>query len=148
VRFARGLHVGLLLALLVVACGPPAGTLFKTTLTTEDGSYPMPVTLGDTTGMVVSVEPTTVAAWPGDEPAVTAEPGNPNVLILSWMGGACESETVVGFWPVDGGFGMYVAPRGGPGLGGGCPAIGLFRAVRITLTEPVAPGLISFSSAA
>ncbi len=138
----------LLVALLVVACGPPAGTLFKTTLTSSDGSYPMPVTLGDTTGLVVSVEPTVLDGWPGDDPTVTTDPGDPNVIILSWLGGACEDETVVGFWPAEGRYGMYVSTRGGPGLGGGCPAIGLLRAIRIRLSSPVAPHLISFSSAA
>jgi hypothetical protein len=142
------LPAALLVALLAGGCGPPAGTLFRTTLSNADGSYSMPFTLGDTTGLVVSIEPTVLEAWPGDEPAVTADPADPNVLILSWMGGACEDETVAGFWPVDDRFGMYVAPRAGSGGFGGCPAIGLLRAVRITLSAPVAPDLISFSSAA
>jgi hypothetical protein len=135
----------LLAASFVVACGPPAGTLFRTTLTTPDGSYSMPVTLGDTTGLVVSIEPIVLEDWPGDDPMVTGDPANPNALVLSWMGGACEDETVVGFWPDDERFGMYVSPRGGFGS---CPAIGLLRAVKITLSAPVAPDLISFSSAA
>jgi hypothetical protein len=139
---------GLAVALFVVACGPPAGTLFKTTLAGPDGSYPMPVTLGDTTGLVVSIEPIGLEEWPGDDPAVTLDPDNPNAIVLSWLGGACEDETVVGFWPVEDRYGMYVAPRGGPGLFGGCPGIGLLRAVRVTLSAPVAPDLISFSSAA
>ena len=142
------LAAGLLLAVLVASCGPPAGTLFRATLADQDGSYSMPVTLGDTTGLAVSIEATIDAEWRGDDPMVTADPRNPNALILSWVGGACEQETVVGFWPVEDRYGMYVAPRGGPGLFGGCPAIGLLRAVRITLSKNVAPELITFSSAA
>ena len=122
--------------------------MFRTTVASADGSYSMPVTLGDTTGLVVSIEPIDLDTWPGDDPMVTVDPANPNALLLSWMGGACEDETVVGFWPVDDRYGMYVAPRGGPAIFGGCPAIGLLRAVRITLSAPVAPELISFSSAA
>ena len=141
------LVAGLLVALLVVACGPPAGTLFKTTLVGGDGSNAMPVTLGDTTGLVVSIEPTTLETWLGDGPTVGADPSDPNVLILSWMGGVCEHETTVGFWPVEDRFAMYVAPRGGPSLFGGCPAAAVARAVRIRLSAPVAPALISFSSA-
>jgi hypothetical protein len=148
VRAAAGLFVALFVAAFVAGCGPPAGTLFETTLVVADGSYPMPLTLGDTTGLVVSIEPTVIEDWPGDDPLVTVDPANPNVLILSWLGGACEKETTVGFWPVEDRYGMYVAPRGGAGLFGGCPAVGLLRAVRITLSSPVAPHLISFSSAA
>lgn len=117
-------------------------------MASPDGSYPMPVTLGDTTGLVVSIEAVILEDWPGDGPMVTGDPADPNALILSWLGGACEDETVVGFWPIEDRFGMYVAPRGAPGLGGGCPAIGLLRAVRLRLSSPVAPELISFSSAA
>lgn len=140
---------GLVLTLLVTACGPPAGTLFRTTLASADGSYPMPVTLGDTTGLVVSIESVVLEDWPGfDGPRVTGDPANPHVLVLSWLGGACEDETVIGFWPDEERYGMYVAPRGGPGLFGGCVGIGLVRAIRITLSAPVAPELISFASAA
>ena len=52
-RGALGIVVA---ATFVVACGPPAGTLHKTTLTTPDGSFEMPVTLGDQTGLVVAME--------------------------------------------------------------------------------------------
>ena len=139
----------LLLTLIVAACGgSPAGVLFQTTVANADGTYPMPVTLGDTTGLVTSIEAVVLRDWPGDGPTVQVDPTNPNALVLSWMGGACEDETVVGFWPVEGKFGMYVAPRGGVSFFGGCPAIGVLRAVRIHLSAPVDPALISFTSAA
>lgn len=144
----RGIVLVATIAALVVACGPPAGTLFRATLTSPGGSYPLPITLGDTTGLVVSIEPLMLQDWPGDGLTVTADPGDPNALVLSWLGGACEDETVILFWPVEDRYGMSVAPRDGPGLLGGCPAIGLFRAIRITLSKPVAPESISFASAA
>lgn len=70
-------------------------------MASPDGSYPMPVTLGDTTGLVVSIEAVILEDWPGDGPMVTGDPADPNALILSWLGGACEDETVVGFWPIE-----------------------------------------------
>jgi hypothetical protein len=138
--------LGIVLATLAAACGPPAGTLFHTTLTTEDGSYSMPVTLGDTTGLVVSMEPGVADPPAGSDASVSTDPANPNVLIVRWFGGACEEETVLGLWPDGDDFGMYVALRGGPGLGGGCPAIGINRAVRITLSSPIAADQITFAS--
>jgi hypothetical protein len=145
---AARLAAGMLAVVALAACGPPAGTLFHATLSSPDGSYSMPVTLGDTTGLVLSMEPTARVEWLGDQPIVTADPADPNVLILSWMGGACEDETVIGFWPAEDRFGMYVSPRGATPLFGGCPAIGLPRALRITLSAPVAPDRITFGSAA
>lgn len=131
---ALGLVLG---AALVAACGPPAGTLYKTTLTTADGSYPMPVTLGDTTGLVTSMQPGVPDPFT-QTPSVSVDPGDPSVLVVSWLGGMCEDETVLGFWPDAEGYGMYVATRGGPGLFGGCPAAGIVRVIRITLSSPIA----------
>ena len=130
----------------VAACGPPAGTLHKTTLTTPDGSYEMPVTLGDQTGLVVAMEQGDAEPLAASVPSVATDPANPNVLVVSWMGGACEDETVVGFCPYEVGYGMYVATRGGPGLGGGCPGIGIHRAIRLTLSSPVAADQITFTN--
>lgn len=137
--------LGAVLAAVVVACGPPAGRLFHTTLTNPDGTYPLPVTLGDMTNLVVAVEPG--AGDPSAElPSVRADPADPNVLILAWLGGACEDESVVSFWQDDVSYVLRVEARGGPGLGGGCPAIGLLRAIRITTSEPVPIDLIRGSA--
>jgi hypothetical protein len=138
----------LAVVLALAGCGPPAGTIFRASLTTPDGSYSMPVTLGDQTGMVVSMEAGRPDMHAGPEAIVSAHPAEPNVLLVSWMGGACEQETIVGFWPDGQRYGMYVATRGGPGLGGGCPAIAISRSIRIILSAPIAVDQIYITTSA
>ena len=136
----RSIAVGFVLAVALVACWPPSGRLFHTTLTSSDGSYPLPVTLGDQTNLVVDIEPGPTEPFPAVEPFVRSDPANPNALILTWLGGACEDESVVVFHPGGGRYDLAVSSRGG--LFGGCPAIGLLRAIRIRTSEPVAIDLI------
>ena len=139
----RRTALGIVFAAAVVACGPPAGRLFNTTLTNPDGSYPLPVTLGDQTNLVVGIEQGPREPFPDFEPAVRSDPADPKALIVTWLGGACEHETVVSFWPEGDGYYLMISSRGGPSLFGGCPAIGLFRAIRIKTSEPVAIDLIN-----
>ena len=127
-----------ILAIAVVACGSPKGRLFHTTLTTPDGSYPLPVTLGDRTNLVIGMDPGARDSSVSVDPSVRSDPSDPNVLIVGWLGGMCDGESVVSFWPGDDGYWLTVATRGRPGLGGGCPAAGVPRAIRITTSEPVA----------
>ncbi len=87
----RRIAVWIVVAATVVACGPPAGRLFHTTLTTPDGTYPLPVTLGDQTDLVVSIEPGLVDGSAASAPSVQSDPGDPAVLIVTRSGGACES---------------------------------------------------------
>lgn len=134
------LAVGILLATAVVACVPPSGRLFHTTLTTPDGSYSLPVTLGDQTYLVVGFEPGPTDPFPDVEPTVRSDPADPKAMILTWVGGACEDESVVVFHPGGGRYDLSVSPRGG--LFGFCPAIGILRAVRIRTSEPIAIDLI------
>ena len=138
----RRFAVGIVIAATVVACGPPAGRLFHTTLTTPGGSYPLPVTLGDQTDLVVSIEPGLGDGSAASALAVQSDPGDPAVLIVTWSGGACESEAVVMFWPDDDGYGLMVTSNGASGLGGGCPAIALFRSIRVTTSQPIAVAMI------
>jgi hypothetical protein len=128
------------LAVVVTACGPPSGRLFHTTLTTPDGVYSLPVTLGDQTDLVVGFEPGPTEPFPELQPAVRSDPADPNAMIVTWVGGACEDESVVVFHPGGGRYDLAVSPRGG--LFASCPAIGIFRAVRIRTSEPVPIDLI------
>jgi hypothetical protein len=131
--------LAMLLAAALAACGP-SGRLFHTTLTRPDASYPLPVTLGDQTDLVVGFEPGPTEPFPNTDVAVRSDPADPNVLILTWVGGACEDESVVVFHAGGGRYDMAVSPRGG--LFGSCTAVGIPRAVRIRTSEPVALDLI------
>ncbi len=132
---------GALLAVTVVwACGgDPVGTLFRTTVEGSDASYPQEVVLGDQTGLVTGIEP---LAWDGqsafDPTTVTVDAHDPNTLVFQWSNGACD-RPAISFSRSSDRFELRVDPRA---QFGSCMAILLFRAIRIHLTEPVAPARI------
>ena len=123
------------LALLVLACGPPAGQLHVITLSTPDGEHPLPVRLGDTSERIVSIEPELFDGAAANDPSVRGVAGKPNAFVLSWIGGMCDSDVVINFWPEEDGFGLQLHTNAKPGLG--CPAAGIGRAIQIELSEPV-----------
>jgi hypothetical protein len=127
----------LLAAILVSACGgDPAGTVFRTTVAGQDGSYALEVVLGDQTGLVTGIEP---SDWDGgsafDLPTVAIDEHDPNTLVFRWGNGACDRPAISFFRSGDR-FSLRVDPRENFGS---CMAILLLRSIRIHLTEPIAP---------
>jgi hypothetical protein len=134
--------VGLALAVILAACGPPAGTLFKVTLSDPDGTYPLPVMLGDQTNMVLGIEQADheiLAAIP----SIEVDPKDPMVLVIRWMGGACDNDAVLTFYPMSAGYGLDLTTRGK--IGFGCIALGVPRGLRIAMSAPVDVGSITFT---
>jgi hypothetical protein len=135
--------VGLLLGVLLAACAPPPGTLFRLTLVDPQGDYSLPIALGDQTGLVVGIE-----ADAGDQPldateSITADAKDPKVLILRWVGGACDNDATIAFYEGASNFALDLTTHGKLVLG--CTALGVVRGIRITTTQPVAPGSISLT---
>jgi hypothetical protein len=86
----------LLAAIVMSACGgDPAGAIFRTTVEGPDGSYAQEVVLGDQTGLVTGIDPST---WDGqggfDPPIVAIDEHNPNTLIFRWANGACDRPAI------------------------------------------------------
>lgn len=131
----------LLAVFVVAACLPPAGRLFETTLLHD--TRDLPVTLGDQTDLVVGIEPSDVDSWDFPDPGVIADPGNPGAFVLTWLGGACDSEAVVSFQHAGSGYALRVEVRRGFSLG--CTAVGIRRALRIVTAEPIPVGSIVVS---
>jgi hypothetical protein len=127
----------LLVAIVIAACGPPAGELFRTALPTVDGD-PLPVELGDSTGLVTAIEPADFDSDAVLEPLVKADPTEPNAFVLSWLGGLCDGEAALSFWRSETAFGLNLVVRGGPGLFGGCAGAGVPRGLRIKTSSPIA----------
>jgi hypothetical protein len=126
----------LLVAVLGVAC-QPEGRIFHTTLPTGDRA-PSPVTLTDETELVTGVAPAEPdLAWNDNVPAIHALPNEPNGAILSWLGGACDQDATVLFHVVHGDYLLNVAIHEKVGIGGGCPALGVPRAIRIATSSPI-----------
>lgn len=127
----------------VLACGTPEGRQFNTTLTGQDGTYPLAVTVRDTTKLITAIGPGVAGSSWEPEPTVSLDPENRNVLLVSWDGGACQDETIILFWPEADGYHLMLTHRGGPGIGGGCVGAALPRVLRITTATPVATDRIT-----
>jgi hypothetical protein len=141
----RSVTLAVLLMIVAAACLAPAGTRFETTITQPDGSYPKPVVLGDQTGLVTAIESATGDTADGFELIARPDPENGNAVIITWVGGACEDEVALSLYRSGEAFRLHLDVRGGPGIGGGCPAIALTRGLRIQFSEPVPAGSIIVS---
>lgn len=98
--------------------------------------------LGDQTNLVVGVEPADpeiLAAIP----SIEVDPKDPKVLVIRWMGGACDNDAVLTFYPLSTGYGLDLTTHGRMGLG--CVALGVHRGVRIAISKPVDVGSITFT---
>jgi len=143
-RRVRIVVVGLVVAIFVAACLPPAGTLFRTTLLMPDGRYPLPLAVGDQTELVVGIEPADGDPAVGSEPLIRTDPADPNAFIVTWIGGACDNDAAIAFRPAGSGYALNLEVH--PKIGLGCTAIGILRAVRIRTSTPVPPDLITASA--
>jgi len=137
----RAFAIALTLALALTACLGPGGQLFRTTLLhlspdNPAGDLPLPVVLGDETGLVLAIEPATGEIF-DIKPAVRSDPAGPNALIVSWLGGMCDSDAELLFRPHEAGYSLALTV--GRKLGLGCPAAGIGRGVRIKTSAPVSP---------
>jgi hypothetical protein len=126
----------LTLALVAVlsACHAPAGTQFRTTVVQPDGSYAMPVVLGDQTGLVSAIE--SVPGQAGAElPSVGPDADDPSAVIVTWGTGACDDDTTLALQRSGLGFRIDIAVNAGFNLA--CTAQILIRGLRIQFSEPV-----------
>ncbi len=125
----------LLIAVLFVAC-QSGGRVFQATLR-ADSIEPLPITLTDETNLVtgITAAPTDTATIPND-PAVGLDRDDPNRLVLTWLGGACDQDAAVWFGQQNGGYVLSVEIHGRFGLGG-CTAVGVPRAIRIGVSRAI-----------
>lgn len=139
----RAIAVGLLLTAFLAACFPPAGRPFHTTLSTPDGSNPLPVALGDETDLVIGIEPAEPATSASLEPLVQADPTDPSAVIVSWVGGMCDNDASLSLRPSGAGYALHLEVHQKLGLG--CPAAGVLRGLRINTSRPIPLGSITTS---
>lgn len=126
----------LLVAVLATACRIE-GRAFQTTLR-SDSVDPLPVTLTDATGLVTGIAQAEVdpATTLNDVlPVLHTPPSDPSAAVLTWMGGLCDQDTTLWFHVLNGGYVLNVTTHGKLGLG--CPAAGVYRAVRMTTSRPI-----------
>ena len=131
------------LAAAVAACGAPPGVVFRTVIPDLSGERPIPVTLGDGTGLVVGIGPAQFDSGDFRDAGVLADPTSPNAFILTWLGGMCHSDASVVFSSAGSGYDLGLAVHEKLGLG--CPAAGVLRGVRIETSHRIALGSIGVS---
>ena len=93
--------------------------------------------LSDETGLVTRMKSAPMDPGADAEPAARADPTNPSAFILSWLGGACDNDASLTFKRLEGTYVMNVAVHGKFTFFGGCPAVGIFRDVRIVTSSPI-----------
>ena len=99
--------------------------------------FDLTVEVTDASGLVRDVEfdPADADLFGG----VTAPPGLPSTLDVTWTSGACDTATAIAIERRGQGLDITVSITGGEG----CDAFGTPRAIRLRLVEPVAPGAVS-----
>jgi len=130
---------------LVIGCSP-ASHAFHTTLSSQ-GQYPLPLVLNDGTSLVTAIDSTTPDLTPPTSPTdaslqVRAAPGLPNAFIAHWLGGACARDAVLTFTRSGARYELHLAVYS---RSGACIAVGVFRAVRISTSVPIAVDSITAS---
>lgn len=136
--------LAILLAVLMTACQPPGGTLFRATVLQPDDSYPIPVVLGDQTGLVIAIESAPGDSAIGDLPLVKPDPDDPNAVIVSWGTGACDDDVAVSFERSGARYRLAMEVHDGFSLGG-CTAQLLIRGLRIEFSTAIPADSIAAS---
>jgi hypothetical protein len=121
------------LALAIAGC-TMASTTFGFAFPEQGGNIgALPVVLTDHTAMVVDVDAAPDNFEPLIETGIAPFPGNPNAVVVHWIGGACDS-------------GIRMTLTGAPGMtlavettrkDGPCILIGIGRAVLIQFGRPI-----------
>jgi hypothetical protein len=100
------------------------------------------VAVRDTSGRIDNVEIDPADAGPVPD-AVSNPPGQPNVLLVSWTGGACDERTDVDIAATGPGLGITirttVANRD-------CDAIGIGHVLRLTSSQPLPPAAVQVTT--
>jgi hypothetical protein len=103
----------------------------------NDGSNAV-VNVSDASGRVrdVQFDPADAVAGGG----VAAVPGKPDAVDVPWTAGACDRSTDIAI--AGAGTGLAVTVRIQRDDSKPCDAIGVLRTLRLTLDQPIAPGLV------
>jgi hypothetical protein len=124
--------VAVLTGIVVTACAS-SGRSFEVTL--PPGFYhPLPVTLIDHTGLVTGISEAAVNSGPAFRPVLHHDPVDPNSAILTWPGGACDSDATVTLQHDDS---YLITLRTRESAGSGCILVAVPRSIRISTSAPL-----------
>lgn len=130
----------LALALVLAGCLPELSRTIDTTFPPFGEIEALPVRLVDRTGLAMAIE---VAADEGRIEPVENQPGRPNVLIATWLGGMCDHQVTLTFESTDQGYRLTERTD----RSDSCLLAGISRTVVIHLSQPVPASLVTLESA-
>ena len=134
-RIAFGLAV--VIALLAAACGT-GDRSFTVTFAARDGVNALPVTIVDRTGTITLVE--FAAGAPVTREHVSNVPGKPNELVVSWIGGTCDTATRLQFTRSGSGYEISEHTE----RAASCDLKGIPRAIALHLGAPIPAESVTF----
>ena len=135
-------HLPVLVAVVfTVACVPSRGQ-FRLEYPGRELVDPVAITITDRTGLIagVAVAPPDI---PGREGEVTVKPGEPAVLIVTWVGGMCDQTTELVFERTATGFRFVEHTE----RADACLLAAIGRSLAIRLSTPIAPETVEFVAA-
>lgn len=140
----RSAVLGLLVVAVLVLAGCSRVTGPRQWISTAQltGGGTQTIDVRDTSGRIdnLEIDPTGVNTVEG----VSNPQGQPNVVVVSWTGGACDTRTDVAIAAVGGqGLGITISRRVAPGA---CDAIGVGHVLRITSGQPLPAGAINVNT--
>ena len=136
--------LAILTALLVMGgCAlfePEPDGAFSVVIAGRDRIDPLAVDVVDLTGTVTAV----VAGQGNVQEGIEAAPADPDVLIVTWMGGMCDVRTTLTLEPTLDTMRISEVTEKRPDA---CRAMGIMRSVAIRFDPPVAPGFVELVGA-
>ena len=134
------LLLGTVLAVAVGACAlfdPEADGTFRVILPGHELVDPLAVEVIDRTGTVKAV----MVGQGNFQEGIEAAPADPEILIVTWMGGMCDVSTTLTVEPTIDTIRIGEATETRPG---GCRLAGIMRSVAIRFDPPLAPEFAEF----
>ena len=135
-------HLGVVLVTALLAgCSllpPPAG--IQLTIPARQDARALPVIVVDNAGIVREATPAEIPADFSGEATVQALAGRVDAVVLVWMGGGCDDRSIV---TIDQAGARYRTTVESRTSAIGCSAVGVFRAVLLSLAQPVGPQICS-----
>jgi hypothetical protein len=132
-----------LVAAILAGCSLLVPPGIQVTIPAGDGTRALPVTVVDHAGIIAGAAPAQATApvgWRLGE--VGAVPGRADAVTVTWVGGACDDRAVI---TIDLAGDRYAVAVESQMSAMGCVAVGIFRSVVLTLTEPVGPDAFTMS---
>ena len=102
----------------------------------------LPIVLIDSTGLVTGLREALLGPNDSGLPGVTARPGDPKTLVVTWIGGACDDRVTMNLHGPQSALQLSIETSSP----GGCRLVGIGRSVALDLTVAVRPEVVGLTT--